>query len=263
MKMKRIGLVGALAAAIILAGCGSQEQDWQHAQQQNTLAAYRTFINKYPDSKQAMKARQRIAQIKQQQERQQQQQAWNAARHMNTVVAYRQFLQQYPNSPQADQARQQIADLQRQADWQSVQESQNIQMLQAFAGKYPNSPQASQAQARINQIKAQQAQASKQPTGAPVSQPVQKTQQAQAAPAPKGDYVVQLAAFSSKARASKAQQQLQDNMKETFGVSLAIEPPAAGGTYYRLITTPLSRQDAVKLCAALKSKGQDCLVRRR
>lgn len=260
MNTKHIGLVGALTAGLLLAGCGQQKQDWQQAQQQNTVAAYRTFINKYPDSDQARQARQRIATIRQQQKQQQQQQAWNTAQQTGTAAAYRQFLQQYPNSPNAGQARQQISDLQRQADWQNVQGSQNIQALQAFVAKYPNTPEASQAQAAIGRLKAQK---KEQAAGMPAPQS-RRNAEAAATPAPRGDYIVQLAAFTDEAHANKAQKQLQDRLKETLGsASLKVAAPENGGTYYRLTTTPMSKQDASKLCTALKDKGQDCLVTKR
>lgn len=246
--MKRLVFAVALAATFALAGCGHQKQDWQHAQQQNTVAAYRNFVQKYPDSDQAKQARQRIAQIKKQQ---QEQADWESAQQANSIEAYQQFLQKHPGSSHADRARQSVANLQRQADWQNVQSSDDVQALQAFADKYPGSPEAAQAQQQISQLQAQQAQKEAQQ---------KKQQQAKA----QGHYQVQLAAFTDQAAANKALKSLQDRLKDVLGsTSLQVEQPPQGSNYYRLKTAPMSKQDANKLCDALKKKGQDCLVTKR
>jgi hypothetical protein len=248
--IKRLAFAAALATTVALAGCGHQKEDWQQAQQQNTVAAYQNFAQKYPDSDEAKQARQRIAQIKQQQ---QEQADWRSAQQANSIESYQQFLQKHPDSSHADRARQSVANLQRQADWQNIQNSNDVQTLQAFADKYPGSPEAAQAQQQIQQLQAQAEQARKE---------AQQRKQQQAKP--KGNYQVQLAAFTDQAAADKAMKNLQGRLKDVLGsTSLEVEPPPQGSNYYRLKTAPMSRQDANNLCQSLKDNGQDCLVVKR
>lgn len=266
MNTYRIGLIAIFAAGLVVAGCSSQQSDWQHAQQQNTVAAYQKFIKQYPDSEHVQDAKQQIAHIKQQREMQQARADWQQARQMNTKVAYQQFLQTHPDSQYADQARQQLQQMQLQQDWTYASSSGNLVALQQFASKYPNSPQAQQARQMIAKLQAQQQKAQQQAqqqqkqvaTAQPSSgQNPEQTAQAQ----PQGDYQLQLAAFSQQDRAKKGQQLIEHQYADLLGdVQVTVVAPQSGSSLYKLKTTGMSRKDATSLCQSLKDKGQDCFV---
>lgn len=269
MNAPRIGLIAIFSAGLVIAGCSSQQSDWQHAQQQNTVAAYQKFIKQYPDSDHVQDAKQQIAHIKQQREVQQARADWQQAEQMNTKVAYQQFLQSHPNSQYTDQAHQRLQQMQIQQDWTYASSSGNVVALRQFASKYPNSPRAQQARQMIAKLQAQQQKAQQQQqqqqqqvaTAQPSSaQNPQQTAQAQ----PQGDYQLQLAAFSEQDRAKKGQQLIEHQYSDLLGdVQVEVVAPQSGSSLYKLKTTAMSRDDATSLCQSLKDKGQDCFVVRR
>ena len=79
-----------------------------------------------------------------------------------------------------------------------------------------------------------------------------------------GDYLIQLGAFRSRERAERAWDSVRDKFADVVaGLDADIfEADVAGrGTFYRLRAGPLfDRAEADKLCAALKARGQGCIV---
>lgn len=261
MKTSRICLVGIFSAGLLLAGCSSQNSDWQHAQQKNTIAAYQQFIKKYPDSKHVADAKQQIAHINQQREIQQARADWQRTRKLDSAPAYRQFLQNHPNSQYADQAHQRINDIQRMNQWAYARSSNNVQALQEFISQYPNSPQAAQAHQELEKLQAAQA---KQQQQVAAAKKAQEQKQKAAATQAQGNYQVQLGAFTRQSTANKAEQQLQARVGgQLNGASIKVYAPQSGSSLYRVKTTPMSQQDAASLCQSLQKNGTDCFVVKR
>ncbi len=79
-----------------------------------------------------------------------------------------------------------------------------------------------------------------------------------------GDYLIQLGAFGSRERAERAWGIVRDKFADVVaGLDadiFAVDVPGRG-TLYRLRAGPLfDRAEADKLCAALKDRGQGCIV---
>jgi outer membrane protein assembly factor BamD (BamD/ComL family) len=81
-----------LAASIIMvifvaiSGCGAEEKSWEQVEKLDSIAAYRQFIEKYPDGIYADKAQLKIEELD-----------FKKAETRNTVQAYIRYLEKYPN----------------------------------------------------------------------------------------------------------------------------------------------------------------------
>lgn len=92
---------GPVAAAVVLtllSACSGAQRDWRAAQQAGTPRAYRVFVERHPDSELAGVARQRIAQLTEDD-------AWQQAARANTAAAYQEYLAKYPNGSWSQDAR--------------------------------------------------------------------------------------------------------------------------------------------------------------
>jgi hypothetical protein len=78
---------------LLCLSCSSIETDWSNAEKKDTVEAYESFLNKYPNSEFSVKANQIIAEKK------------------NTVEAYTHFLTMYPNSDFSIRAKQKVVEL--------------------------------------------------------------------------------------------------------------------------------------------------------
>ncbi len=79
--------------------------------------------------------------------------------------------------------------------------------------------------------------------------------------AEQGTHRVQLAAVRSRDQASQSIELLEQRLGQVLG-NVGLESERTNGLY-RLVTQPVSRDQASELCETLKQRGQDCLVRRR
>ena len=146
MKKTSLGFYAAcVLAAAALAGCSSPNAAWNKASSQNTVAAYRSFIQHYPSDPRVQQARNRIDTLKDKH-------AWSAARSAGTVQAYQQYLQRYPDGAHAADAQSAVTKLKQGAAWQSARSAGTVVAYQSFLKRYPNAPQAGQAQAKIDKL---------------------------------------------------------------------------------------------------------------
>ena len=78
-------------------------------------------------------------------------------------------------------------------------------------------------------------------------------------------YMIQLAAFRNVEKATeiakilsqKHKTRLQDVNLETMSVNTG-----SNGIFYRIVSAPLPRPDADKICGVLRRSGQDCFLRK-
>ena len=78
-------------------------------------------------------------------------------------------------------------------------------------------------------------------------------------------YMIQLAAFRNAEKATemakilsqKHKSRLQDVDLETMSVDTG-----SNGIFYRIVSAPLPRPDADKICGVLRRSGQDCFLRK-
>ena len=240
MKIRILGLLLALA----LVGCDRQGADWEEAQQEDTVAAYETFVERYPESPEADQARSRIETLRAEQ-------AWTDARQRNTAEAYREFIEAHPDAAAADEARDRLDTLEREAAWQSLADSEDVAELRAFAADHPDSDEAELAQARIGELEAR-AEAERR----------QRERERQARrEAEQNTHRVQLAAVRGQAQAEQSIGLLEQRLGEVLG-EVGLEAQRSNGLHL-LVTEPMGREQADELCETLKQRGQDCLVRER
>jgi outer membrane protein assembly factor BamD (BamD/ComL family) len=142
MIARRLVLPGLLSCAVLLAACGSAKYEWSQANNLNTIAAYQSFLAKYPNDVHAADANSRIAELKDVQ-------AWNAAQVASSVEGYQQYLSAEPSGAHAQAARDEIVTRQRAAAWRSVQANQTAQSLQDFLQKYPTGMEADAARDKL------------------------------------------------------------------------------------------------------------------
>ncbi|HKL51192.1 MAG TPA: SPOR domain-containing protein [Wenzhouxiangellaceae bacterium] len=239
-----------LFLALVLVGCDQQGAAWEEAQQEDTIAAYETFVERYPESSQADQAQARIDKLRAER-------AWTDARQRNTAEAYREFIETHPDAEAADDARERLNTLERETQWQALSDSEDIDALQEFASDYPDSPEAEFAQERISELEAR-AEAERRQRELEAERERQRQAQIEAA---QNTHRVQLAAVGSQNQARRSIELLEQQLGEVLGDS-ALESQSANGLYL-LVTQPMKPEEANALCETLKQRGQDCLVRER
>jgi hypothetical protein len=225
MRLSRVCVILMSVALLASAsGCSHEQSDWHSAQAANTIEAYEAFINAHPKSARAADAQAQIAQLTEARD-------WERASTIDTADAYRQFLAQHPQGKSAQEARIRIEN---------------------FGMSNPGAPGGSAAPPAA-------------PAPAAAAPAPAKAPAAAAAPesAGGGHYSVQLGAFTTQA---KAQSQWQ-RLNARFGAKLRGTEPdieqgknAHGKRIYRLKARPLTEARARALCAALRKRGQACVV---
>jgi uncharacterized protein YdbL (DUF1318 family) len=143
MNKPIVGL--GLLSAVALAACSSAQSDWNQANTQGTVGAYRAFLAKHPNDAHDADAQQRIQTL-------QDDQAWMSAQNANTLQSYQQYLVSEPMGTHAQDAQSRITDMQRAADWQQASSTGTEAALQGFIQKYPNAPQTDQARTQLQQF---------------------------------------------------------------------------------------------------------------
>ena len=129
-------------AAGLLSACGTVEYDWQRTRATNTLAAYQSFLENHPKSKQADVARGVILAM-------QDDQAWKTAESAQSKQSLDAYLAAYPGGLHANQARFDIVALDRAAAWKSIEHDVDFAGLHAFLAQYPEGPESNIARKRI------------------------------------------------------------------------------------------------------------------
>jgi len=132
MIIRRLSLPWLVCSAVLLVACGSAKYEWSQASSLNTIAAYQTFLSKYPNDVHAADAMRRIAEL-------QDAQAWSTAQVASTVQGYQQYVSAEPNGAHLQAAQDEITSRERSAAWHSVEANETAQSLQEFLQKYPAS----------------------------------------------------------------------------------------------------------------------------
>lgn len=228
MRLSRVGVILVSVALLAAAsGCSHEQSDWHSAQAANTIEAYEAFVNAHPKSARAADAQAQIEQLTEARD-------WQRASTIDTADAYRQFLAQHPQAKSAQEARIRI---------------ENFGMNTAAAGggaAPPAAPAASPAAA------------------VPPAKPAKPAAAPAAPQSAAGErYSVQLGAFTTQAKAQNQWQRLNARFgAKLHGIESDIEPAknSHGKRIYRLKAKPLTEARARALCAALRKRGQACVV---
>ena len=145
MITRRLSLSSLICCTALLLACGSAKYEWSQANTINTIAAYQTFLSKYPADEHAADAKSRIAAL-------QDEQAWSTAQVASSAQGYQQYLTAEPNGAHAQAAQDAIVSAERVAAWRTVQSNETAQSLEDFLKKYTSGPEADRARDRLKTI---------------------------------------------------------------------------------------------------------------
>jgi len=179
--------------------------------------------------------------------------AWQLAARDDSPTAYLEFLAKYPDDEKADQARARIEALkairadriltmQRDADWQVVLDTRSDVIVTAFLERYPEAPQAEEARELLAALQVDQ-----------VEEPP---------PERDGNFRLQLAVFRTPASAESEVRRLTALFPDTFLGPIHIETPQehGSGKLFRLLSVPMTGEEARKACDRLKKRRQECMI---
>lgn len=150
MIAARLPLAGLFCCITLLTACGSAKYEWSEAVTLNTIAAYQTFLSKYPNDAHAADAKSRIAQLHDDQ-------AWSTAQADSSVEGYQKYLAAEPNGAHAQAAREEMASRERADAWQHAQANETAASLEAFLQQYPTGREADRARDQLKVIAGYQA----------------------------------------------------------------------------------------------------------
>nr|WP_315145039.1 hypothetical protein [uncultured Flavobacterium sp.] len=88
-----------------------QEEDnaWNNAQEKNTVLSYSEYLDKYPNGKYILDAKNKISHLEDDN-------AWNNAQIKNTINSYKEYLDKYPNGEYTLEAKDKISQLEADAN---------------------------------------------------------------------------------------------------------------------------------------------------
>jgi outer membrane protein assembly factor BamD (BamD/ComL family) len=210
-----------LLGAGTLIACSSSEGDWKTADTQGTIAAYQKFLSDHPNDSHAEQARNRVHSLEDEQ-------AWALAQTNNTLDSFEQYIQAQPNGAHSADARERITGFERAAAWKTLQASATAAALQEFLQKYSQGPEADQARAQLQKLNAEQ-------------------------------YRVQLGTFRVKGQAEHARTQLQSRYGNLLH-DIVVVPPTSADKLNRVVSTPMTLDQAKSACTTLSKAKQHCEV---
>jgi len=223
---------------LTLGACDNPDKAWQLAERDDSPTAYLEFLAKYPDGERAEQARARIEALKLMR-------AWERAEFKADESGYRDFIDKYPDSELVAKAEDRILTMQRDADWQVVLDDGSVEIIVAFLERYPNAPQAQEAENLLAELTVE-------PEELVVEPPPERD----------GDFRLQLAVFRTPAAADSEVRRLTNLFPDTFFGPIHIETPAerGSGKLFRLLSVPMTGEEARAACDDLKKRRQDCLI---
>ena len=125
---------------LLIAGCSNPENDFEKAQQVNTIASYQEFLTKHPDSTFLTKKAKRIIDSL----------AFNEALSINTPEGFKDYIEMYsPDSSFIEKATERLCDL----NYQDAKKENTIRAYTDFINQYPNCPKTDSARIKINDLR--------------------------------------------------------------------------------------------------------------
>lgn len=226
-RLSRIALVSA--CLVVFAACSQTDDAWETTVSTDTPDAYAAFLERFPKSEHADKARARRDALIDQRD-------WSVARRENTADAYSKYLSIHPEGV-----------------WSKLAASRRDKLTNATSETVSEAaaPQESAvADPQAPMEAAPQAPAAAVPAAPVVVEP----------PASTKKHFVQLGAFSSTSSAKKGWTFLQRSFVELADRSPVIDAaPLRGSSLYRLRVQLDSDEEADRVCAALLRGGEQCI----
>ena len=142
---RRLFLPGLICCASLFAACDSAKYEWSQANSINTVAAYQTFLSKYPNDVHAADAKSRIVGLEDEK-------AWSTAQAPPSAQSYQQYLTAQPNGKHVQAAHDEIAARERSDAWHTAQANETAQSMQEFLQHYPTGPEADRARDKLKTL---------------------------------------------------------------------------------------------------------------
>ena len=192
-----------------------------------------------------------------------QESAWRRSESQDTVAAYQAYLREYPGGTHAGRAQERLAELREMQEWERAQRFNTPEAYQRYLSGYPAGRFSGPAREKLSDFLLARA-----PGDSPPPPPVAAVQPAPggtliAAAGAAGDYRVQLGAFSGgEAAARREWSRLAGRHGDLLGgLAPRIDVIERDGrSLWRLQAGPLGESRARDVCAALKSRGEACLL---
>jgi hypothetical protein len=228
-----------ILATLILGACSNPDKAWQQAERDDSPTAYLEFLAKYPDGETADAARARIEALKAIR-------AWERAEFKADENRYREFIEKFPGSEFVATAEERILTIQREADWQIVLDTRSDAVVVAFLERYPDAPQVEEARELLSTLQVVEVEVE-------VEEPP---------PERDGNFRLQLAVFRTPAAADSEVRRLVALFPDALLGPIRIETPQDRGTgkLFRLLSVPMTGEEARATCNRLKERRQDCMI---
>ena len=139
MIKKYLSILLTLLLLVIFA-CSTIQKDYEKARQTDTIAAYREFLNKYPDSNFTKPAMTRI-----------EEKNFEKAESENTVAAYERFLEVSESDLFKNYAKQRILNIYTEA-FEKAKAQNSVQAYEQYVKDYPQSMFAKESVDRIDAL---------------------------------------------------------------------------------------------------------------
>jgi len=130
---------------------------WREAKEKDTIAAYRAYLDLYPEGAFRADARNRIAELEHSPEGQDDT-AWTAAKEKGTIEAYRAYIGSFPEGEHVQQARDAISRLeaaQLAARCREIVDEAEVSSLQEFLRTYPDAGCADEVREKLAELREQ------------------------------------------------------------------------------------------------------------
>lgn len=242
--MRRISSVLVLLLATSLVGCG-ELQDWRSTQRADTLEAYESFIEHYPQSQYVPVAQRRLTDLTEQRD-------WLIATESDTAEGYRAFINNHPRGRWTREAR---VRLQNFLTTPGVLGPAAIEPVDSPPpAMLPTSPEQDDSLDRSPEQQAapgQTAAADSSPAAPPPAKAVE--------PAPV-THRIQLGAYSSREKALEAWREARMRHVELQGLVSQVFVGSNGKVdIFRLQASVVSEERAREVCRVLLAAGQGCV----
>lgn len=236
MSVRRPAFLPLIAALLLLGACG-ELQDWRGTQRADTLEAYESFLQRYPQSQYAPVAQRRLVDLEEQRD-------WLIATESDSAASYRSFIDAHPKGRWTREARVRL---------------QNFLTTPGVIGPAAIEPVES---APPPAMLPDESSALDPSASAPVPAPAPAPAPAAAVavePAPV-THRIQLGAFSSRDKALEAWRAARATHEELQGLVSQVVVGSNGKVeIYRLQASVVSEQRAREVCTELRVAGQGCV----
>jgi len=134
-----------------------EESAWQKAMDENSISAFESYLQNFPDGKHEREAQANIKQLKESVtlNNQEEDVIWNNANRTNTINSLLGYLNKYPSGRYCEQAKNKILYLEEQQEtevWNSAINSNTKESYGDYLYRYPNGKYFSQAQEKISAL---------------------------------------------------------------------------------------------------------------